>query len=561
MSFFQSPPRIESAFTGDPVLRSWLRRAVPGEVRQEIEPSLARMGELAAGELFELAEVHRLDEPRYVPFDPWGRRVDRVEGNAAWLAMARVAATEGVVGTAYERRHGPYSRVHQFALVHLFAPSSQSYSCPLAMTDGCARTLELLAEGALRERVLPRLVARDPSRAWTSGQWMTERTGGSDVGLSETTARPGDDGTYRLHGTKWFTSAVTSEVALTLARPEGNPPGGKGLALFFLDVRDAQGALNHIVVHRLKEKLGTRHLPTAELTLEGTIAQPLAGLRDGIRNMSSMLNITRTWNAVCAVGGMQRGIALARDYARRRVAFGAPLADKPLHIETLADLVAEYEAAFALTFHEVLLLGKSEAREATPDELAVLSVLQPLTKLLTGKMAVANASEVLECFGGAGYVEDTGLPALLRDAQVLPIWEGTTNVLALETLRALAREDAWEPVLELVRGRAGSARDARLVALGGVACRAAEHAVAWARDTAGRSRPALEAGARRFCFTLGRAIALALTVEHAQWGLDAEHDRRGLEASRRFASHGVDVLGDFEEDAAARALAMGDPLV
>lgn len=564
MPFFQSPPRLESAFE-DPTLRSWLRRVVPPTVRAEIEPSLSHMAALAAGELFELCTTHRLDEPRHVPFDPWGRRIDRVEVNAAWQTIAKVAAAEGLVGAAYERRHGAFSRVHQLALVHLFAPSSQSYSCPLAMTDGCARTVQLLGPSELRDRVLPHLVGRDPAQAWTAGQWMTERIGGSDVGLSETTARRGEDGAYRLFGTKWFTSAVTSEVALTLARPEGNPPGGKGLALFFVDVRDRAGALDHITVLRLKDKLGTRHLPTAELTLDGTVAIPLAGLRDGIRNMSSMLNLTRTWNAVCAVGGMQRGLALARDHARRRVAFGAPLSEKPLHVETLADLAAEYEAGFCLTFHEALLLGKSEVGEATANELAVLSVLQPLTKLLTGKMAVANASEVLECFGGAGYVEDTGLPALLRDAQVFPIWEGTTNVLALETLRSLSRADAWEPVLELVRERSGAAsgaaKEPRLVELGDTARRAAEHAVAWARETAGRSPPALEAGARRFALTLGRAVALALTVEHAGWSLEVERDRRGLEAARRFAAHGIDVLFDFEEDAAARALAMGEPLV
>ena len=228
MSFFQSPPRVESAFTGDPMLRSWLRRTVPEGVHREIEPSLARMGELAAGELFTLGESHRLDEPRYVPFDPWGHRIDRVEVNAAWLAMARVAATEGVVGTAYERRHGAYSRVHQFALVHLFAPSSQSYSCPLAMTDGCARTLELLAGDALRERVLPRLLARDPSSGVDQRQWMTERTGGSDVGLSETTARPGDDGTLPAPRNQVVHVGGDERGGADARSPRGQPAGRQG---------------------------------------------------------------------------------------------------------------------------------------------------------------------------------------------------------------------------------------------------------------------------------------------------------------------------------------------
>src|SRR5690606_26182392 len=240
--------------------------------------------------------------------------------NAAWKEYAKVAAERGVVATAYERKHGAHSRLHQFALTYLFAPSTQVYTCPLAMTDGAARSLETLASPALRDRGLPHLISRDPEQAWTSGQWMTERTGGSGVGLSETVARQDADG-WRLYGTKWFTSAVTSEVTLTLARPEGNPAGGKGLALFFLELRDQQGKLNGISVNRLKDKLGTKNLPTAELTLDGTRAEPVVGLDNGVRNMANMLNITRTWNAVVAVSSMRRGLALARDYAGRRVAF------------------------------------------------------------------------------------------------------------------------------------------------------------------------------------------------------------------------------------------------
>jgi alkylation response protein AidB-like acyl-CoA dehydrogenase len=557
MSFFQEPPHLSSAFE-DPTLRSFLRR-MPPDVERAITPSLASMGSEAAGPLAELSRQHRLDEPRHVPFDAWGNRVDLIEVNEAWKRLSRVAAEQGLVGVAYERRHGAFSRLHQFLLVHLFAPSSQTYSCPLAMTDGCARTLEIAASPELRERVLPRLVSRDPERAWTSGQWMTERTGGSDVGLSETTARRGEGDTFRLHGTKWFTSAVTSDVALTLARPEGGGPGGKGLGLFYLRVRGDDGRLNGITVHRLKDKLGTRHLPTAELLLDGAVAEPVAGLTDGIRNMSSMLNITRTWNAVCAVAGMQRGLSLARDYARRRVAFGAPLAEKPLHLETLADLSADYDAAFGLAFYQALLLGKSETREASANEQAVLQILTPLTKLFTAKLAVSSASEVLECFGGAGYVEDTGLPALLRDSQVLSIWEGTTNVLALEALRAFVREDAWEPVIEQVRRARVAAREPSLAALAHTAETDVVRAIAWAREAAGANRPLLEAGARRFALGLARSLALALLVERAESSLDDEHDRRAVYAARRFGARRDELPLAYQPES-TRAFALGEPM-
>ncbi|HVY45768.1 MAG TPA: acyl-CoA dehydrogenase family protein, partial [Minicystis sp.] len=423
MAFFQDPPELGNQFTDDRVLRSYLARALPDEVRRAIEPELAEMGELAGGELYRMQLEDRLNEPTLTPWDPWGRRVDHIEVTPLWKRAARLAAEKGLVAAAYERRHGRFSRVQQFGLVYLFDASTDVYTCPLAMTDGAAKTLVTHDRRDLVERALPRLTSRDPKTAWTSGQWMTERTGGSDVGLSETIARPaGAADRFTLHGTKWFTSATTSQMALTLGRPEGNPAGGRGLALFYVEVGE-DGARNPgIFVNRLKDKLGTRKVPTAELTLDGALATAVAGTSNGIRNIAPMLNVTRVWNAVGAIAGMRRGLALARSYAHKRAQFGAPLADKPLHLETLADMAAEFEGAFALAFEVVELLGREEARELDERGERLLRLLTPLAKLTTGKQAVAVLSEALECFGGAGYIEDTGLPRLLRDAQVLPIW-------------------------------------------------------------------------------------------------------------------------------------------
>ena len=171
----------------------------------------------------------------------------------------------------------------------------------------------------------------------------------------------------------------------------------------------------------------------------------MKGTSDGVRNIAPLLNITRLWNGISAVSIMRRGLALSFDYARKRFAFGAPLSEKPLHRDTLAGLQAEAEAAFQLAFYVAELTGRNETGEATQDEAFLLRLLTPVMKLTTGKQGVAVSSEVLEAFGGAGYVEDTGLPVLLRDSQVLPIWEGTTNVLSLDTLRALDsdRKEGW----------------------------------------------------------------------------------------------------------------------
>ncbi|HEX8245602.1 MAG TPA: acyl-CoA dehydrogenase family protein, partial [Longimicrobium sp.] len=307
MPFTQTPPTLGNQYDEDRALRSLLERVLPAEVLAEIEPALREMGRLSA-ELYPAQLADLPNVPRLVQWDAWGNRVDRIELTPLWRTAERIAAEHGVVATAYEGAHGRFSRVHQFALAYLFTPSTDIYSCPLAMTDGAARALLAAGNDELVRRAVPRLTSRDPATFWTSGQWMTETPGGSDVGNTETIARRGDDGRWRLHGRKWFTSAATSPMALTLARPEGNPPGGRGLALFYLETRGADGRLNGIRIDRLKDKLGTRKLPTAELTLDGAVAMPVRGLDGGVRSIAPMLNVTRTWNAVSAAALMRRAV-------------------------------------------------------------------------------------------------------------------------------------------------------------------------------------------------------------------------------------------------------------
>jgi acyl-CoA dehydrogenase len=548
--FNQPPPELGNQYDDDRVLRSVLKRRFGGRVPAPVEEALRELGSLAGGELYQMQLADRLNEPRLVQWDAWGNRIDEIELSPLWRRAERLAAEFGLVAAGYEPGHGPLARTVQFALVHLFHPSTDVYSCPLAMTDGAARTLLESGNRALAERAVPHLTSRDPAQFWTSGQWMTESTGGSDVGASETIARREGDA-WRLYGRKWFTSAATSQMALTLARPEGNGPGGRGLALFYLETRDAAGRLDRIEVLRLKDKLGTRKVPTAELVLDGTPAVPVAGTTDGVRHIVPMLTLTRTWNSVCAASFMRRGVALARDYARRRSAFGRPLDRQPLHLQTLAALQAEYEAGFQLCFELAQLLGRVEHGEADDDTRALLRLMTALTKLTTGKQAVAVSTEAIECFGGAGYVEDTGLPVIVRDAQVLPIWEGTTNVLSLEFIRACGDGEPLRVLRRRIAACARACRDDRLAAAVSIAGTAADRALAWHRAAAVSGREALEAHARGFALTLGRATALALMCEHAQWSLEQEQDGHARAAALAFAASRIDQLEGIEPDDAA----------
>ena len=531
--FFQDGPRLANQYESDELLRSYLRWRLPSDVRRDIEPDLRGFGERAATDILALGNAAEAEAPKHVPYDAWGRRIDDIVVSDAWRALDRISAEEGLVAIAYERRHGAWSRVYQMAKLYLFHASSATYSCPLAMGDGAARFLEVHGDSDAARSAFEHLVTRDPQRFWTSGQWMTERTGGSDVSNTSTIAHRDDaTGKYELYGTKWFTSATTSQMAMALARIEGAPQGSRGLSVFLIELRDQNGALQGIRVNRLKDKLGTRALPTAELTLDGTPATLVGGAGDGVRKIAALFNVTRVYNAVAAISGMRRAIALAYDYATRRVAFGKTLIEQPLHVATLAELDLRLRASFLLTFRAVELMGKEECGEASATEQALLRLLTPVAKLYTAKQAVTVASEALEAFGGAGYIEDTGLPRLLRDAQVLPIWEGTTNVLSLDTWRAIERTNALEPWLDDIHARvdvdlpeslrvaAQRTRDA--------ADRIARH-IATTPDAAQR-----EASARRLAFAIARATAAVSLIEFAAW-LSRDTDGREAQNAVRAA--------------------------
>lgn len=542
MGFTQHGPVLDNQYLEDRLLRSLLRRVLPHPMLRALEPDLTEFGELVADWYPEQVAAHA-EQPTLVPFDAWGNRIDRVDVGAFWRRAPGLAARHGLVASGYDRAHGAHARVHQFARAYLFTASSEIYSCPLAMTDGAARCLLDSGNQVLIERAVPHLTSRNPEQFWTSGQWMTETTGGSDISGTETIARADDSGRWRLYGRKWFTSAVACDVALTLARPEGSGPGADNLALFYVEPRRSDGSFRNLTVDRLKTKLGTRKLPTAEITLDGTPAHLVGEARHGVRLIAPMLNVTRLWNSVAAIALFRRGMALARSYATRRVVFGMPLLDHPLHQETLADLQAELEAGFHLTFFVAELLGRAEHGQIDDTHAHLLRLMTPVAKLMTAKQAVAGLSEICEAFGGAGYIEDTGIPTLLRDAQVLPIWEGTTNVLALDVVRVLGQIGGLQPWLVALRGLTAQVTASELDPVVRLVRENTTRTAEWLVQHS-KSRDALAAGARGLAMTLGRTLALALLARHADWTMRVENDPRPMAAARRFARLGTNRLVD-----------------
>ncbi len=544
--FIQQGPELKNQYEDDDLLRSYLRRKLPPRFLQEIEPDLRRFGERVITDILEWGLDAEKHEPRHIPLDAWGNRIDKIEVTEGWKQLKRVSAEEGLIAIGYERKHGPFSRIYQFSKIYMFTPSSAIYTCPLAMTDGAARLIEVYGDEELKQNAYRHLISRKPNEFWTSGQWMTERRGGSDVGLADTIAEIEGNDRFSLHGLKWFTSAVTSEMAMTLARIQDEDgsvaKGSRGLSLFYVETKDDKGNWQNITVERLKNKLGTKALPTAELRLTGTPAKLVGDPGNGVKKIATLFNITRIYNSVSSVAYMRRMLTLAKDYAKKRFAFGKMLSEQPLHLETLASMEVEVHGAFHLAFRVVELLGKEECNEATDEEKAQLRILTPIAKLYTAKQAMETVSELLEAIGGIAYIEDSDLPRYLRDVQVLTIWEGTTNVLCLDVLRAIRKENAFEPLIKDVKRRLDAITNSRLAKDAEKVKEAVAAIVEFFTQALTKDLDYIEAAARGFAYSLARVVIASLLLEHAQWTLDNDESEKYVIIAHRWCQKDLTPL-------------------
>lgn len=438
-------------FRDDPALGNRVRRLIPDVAAKDAESTLGRWGQVAEDRVDPNARLADRHPPIHHPYDRDGNRIDEVEFHPSYLAIRHTAVENGLVAAAYEP-FGPLSRTPRalvFAAGYLFGQAECGYYCPVAMTDALARVLTRHAPRDMAERYVTRLAGRDPKHAFEGAMFLTEKAGGSDVGRTETTAREEPDGTWRLTGFKWFCSNATADLILTLARPAGAPAGTRGLGLFLMPRIRPDGTRNRMRLERLKEKLGVVSMPTGEMTLDGAFAWMLAPPGEGFHGMADMMNLCRLHNAVASVAIVRRAFREAVTHARTREAFGKRVIDHPLQQVGLARLAVASEGAIA----GVLEAGELMDRADAGDEVAAkaLRALTPVAKSATARLAVDGASQACEALGGNGYIEDFVTPRLLRDAQVLPIWEGTTNVLALDLARSHRNDQAPAALAALAR--------------------------------------------------------------------------------------------------------------
>ncbi|EJF59538.1 acyl-CoA dehydrogenase NM domain-like protein [Dichomitus squalens LYAD-421 SS1] len=447
---FQQPPYpTEHPYLQDPVLPSLLRRILPHEIKKSVDSDLTRLGDVLIKDIRPLAPL--VQPASVTQYDEFGRRVDILHTSEGWRRIEAFAIEEGYNAIAYELDYREYSRTVMFVRNMIMTGDCHAIMCPMGMTDGATRLIHLFGTEAMKRELLPHLLSRDPATAYLSGQWMTERPGGSDVSQTETRAVPtervdGDLGDpYILDGLKWFSSAAEGNMAVGLARTGDVSQGSRGLSLFLIPLRMGQYSSplsNGVFLHRLKNKVGTHGVPTAELELRGTRAWLLGPLNEGVRCIARMLNITRVHSTIHCVGSLQRCLSIARAYSTVRAVEGGKtlLKDVPMHVAGLVEITLLYKALVNLTFGAIGLLGRSECGLASVEEEARLRLLTPTIKGYAAHWATAGMEQAMGALGGLGYMEETGIGRLIRDAMVEKIWEGTISVCALDLTRAVSKE-------------------------------------------------------------------------------------------------------------------------
>jgi acyl-CoA dehydrogenase len=444
----------------DRTIQSAARRAYDDEEFEWAEQHLSNLGRVTGTTVVENSEIIDRNGPELHTYDRWGEVQNEVEYHPRQHENERITYSE--FGLSHDVFHAPPDRdeplgfVHTLTMETLLSFADPGFVCPVAMTVGAAIVLDRFGESERSEEYFRRLTTRDPDEYIEGAMFLTEKQGGSDVGANETTAVEADideEGIYHLTGEKWFCSNIDSEGTLALARREDAPEGTAGLSLFLVPHTKANDELNDQVYRRLKDKLGTISVPTGEVEFHGAEGYLIGEPEEGFRYITEMLNFERLSNAAASVGIMGRCLLESKVQAANREAFGQTIDQFPLMRRDLVEMAVDYEAAAAFVFETARLF---DAAEENDDAHRLLRLLVPIAKYRTAREAVDTASYACEVLGGNGYVQGFATARLLRDAQVLPIWEGTSNILSLDVLRVLNRENAHAVLMPAIQERLDS---------------------------------------------------------------------------------------------------------
>ena len=444
----------------DRSLRDLLDLHMEPKLRAAMEPHLERLGELAGGRLDELAELADKHPPVLHPRDRFGRERDWVEFHPAYREMERIAFADfgmhamahrpGVLGWSE-----PLPYIAKYAFQYLFAQAEFGLMCPISVTDTGAVLIERYADDGLKRRYLPRMLSQNFEELLKGAQFMTERAGGSDLAGSAVTARRDGD-SWRLYGDKWFCSAVDGDLVLLLARPEDAPAGSAGLGLFLMPRHLENGERNGYRVARLKDKLGTRDMASGEVVLDGAVAYHLGKIDRGLRQMMDMVNLSRMSHGARAAGMMRRCLNESLTATRHRRAFSRPVIEHPLMRRQLMKLMVPTEQALSVFTFDAVMMDAARAGDAAAER--VMRLLTALLKFRACRDNLRVATGAMEARGGNGYIEDWVNSRLIRDAHIGVLWEGTSNINALDVIdRAVAKARGHLELARALKSRLAAA--------------------------------------------------------------------------------------------------------
>ncbi len=438
----------------DPSFQASLRVNVAPEVLRHFEPWLQRLGAVAGNELDSLARLVDRNPPSLEPRDRFGRDLDTIVYHPAYREMEKIGFEDFQLHSMCHKPgalgwDGTAPQAMKYAFQYLFIQSEFGMMCPLSITDATIQVLKTFASEELKNYLLPKMLAPSLKDLWKGTQFMTERAGGSDVGTLETVAR-NEGGVWRLYGDKWFASHTDAHIALILARPEGAVDGIQGVAMFALPRYLPDGTRNKYRIVRLKDKLGTKSLASCEIVLEGAEAYLVGRADQGIKQMMEQVNMSRLSHGVRAAGQMRRCYNEAMQVARNRNAFGAKIIDHPLLRRQVMKILVPAEQALALSMLAAKYMDLARAGDEQASQL--IRILTPLIKFRACRDAISAARASMETRGGNGYIEEWVNARLVRDSHIGVLWEGTSNINAIDVVRrAVGKARAHETLHALLQ--------------------------------------------------------------------------------------------------------------
>lgn len=510
----------DNFFTGSPNLQNVLRYYL-GDSLEQKSAQFESLGAFAANKMDTLAKVEdRIgNHPRVERWSGLGVRNEQIEFHPNHDAIGRVIWKHGVMSIQAEAGH----TVEQMGLYYLLTMNGEAgHLCSLACTSGLIRALQQVASDDIREKFLPPLLDPNFDTMQHGAQFLTEVQGGSDVGANAVTASDNGDGTWHINGEKWFCSNINADQFLMTARPTDATEGTRGLGLFLVPRLLDDGRTNGFYIRRLKDKLGTRTLASAELDFVDAVVYPIGAVDKGFKTVVELvLNTSRLMNAVACAGIMQRAYLEAGHYACNRMAFGQRIASYPMVQETVADLLSESYAATASSFYIAHLLDKIETGNASDNDNVTYRLLVNINKYITSIRGTEMVHRAIEVLGGNGAIESFSiLPRLYRDMVVLESWEGTHNVLCLQVLRDINRYGIHTAFFADMTQKLNNITHSSLTAYVELVRQSISHAQTMIERLSDSDDMFAQAHARRLVDLLAHITQATLLLSECQWEQD-----------------------------------------